>query len=113
MLMVQGLLMPPSVIRMGSLQIKGISLPRSYHVLLGHVHLSWHCCTSIFPRPLVHLRCTGPGAVVLEMEMVEGAGTVVRPGAGEVVMKVAEAGASQRLTDSYMNLRFYSPIKGG
>lgn len=72
--MVPGLFMPPSIVRMERLQIKGISLPRSYPVLLGHVHLSWRCCKSIFPRPLVRLRGTGHQVVVLGME-VEGAGT--------------------------------------
>lgn len=33
-------------------------------------------------------------------------------GTREVAMEVAEADAGQRLTDSYMNSWFYSPIKG-
>lgn len=34
------LMMPPSIIRMKRLQIRDISLPHSYPVLLGHVRLS-------------------------------------------------------------------------
>lgn len=35
-----------------------------------------------------------------------------RAGAGEVVVKVAEADAGRHLTGSYVNSWFYSPIKG-
>ena len=66
------LFMPPSIIWMRRLQIRGISLPRSYPVSLGRVHLSWCCCKSIFPRLCAHLRGTGPKVVALGME---GAGT--------------------------------------
>ena len=36
----------------------------------------------------------------------------MRAAAREVVLEVVEADTGQRLTDSYMNLWFYSPIKG-
>lgn len=64
------------IIRTGRLQRKGVSLSCSSHVLLGHVHLSWHCCESVFPSPFIRLRGSAPQVVVLEMEMMEGAGTM-------------------------------------
>lgn len=66
----------------------------------------WRSCMAVFPCPLVHLRgCRWLGA----REGGSGDGGRARARCREAMLKVAEADAGQRL---YMNLWFYSPIKG-